>query len=141
MAMQLSLSVHAAGNRQLQQMMIISSVLNFEQSDQLKIAYRRYQWTRNISLDCSQCFLQRFDQCLVPKNANSEHEEAQCNSFIGSVIFLGLVTALRLPVSATRKCFEMMICKRRRSHCKSNDSTDRGMKKWFPGMLPKALQT
>jgi hypothetical protein len=27
------------------------------------------------------------------------------------------------------------------SHSKKNKSTDKGIEKWFPGMLPKALQT
>jgi hypothetical protein len=32
-------------------------------------------------------------------------------------------------------------CELRGSHSKSNRSTEGGIKKWFPGMLPKALQT
>lgn len=32
-----------------------------------------------------------------------------------------------------------MICERWWSHCKGNESTYRGIKKWFPEMLPKAL--
>jgi hypothetical protein len=40
------------------------------------------------------------------------------------------------------KCSEMtMICECPESHHKSDKSTDRSTKKWFPGMLPKALQT
>jgi hypothetical protein len=33
-----------------------------------------------------------------------------------------------------------MIHERQGSHCKSDESTDRGIEKWFPGMLPKVLK-
>jgi hypothetical protein len=45
------------------------------------------------------------------------------------------------PVFAARKCSERTtIPERRRHHCKSDEGIDTGIKKWFPGMLSKALQ-
>jgi hypothetical protein len=45
-------------------------------------------------------------------------------------------------VSATRRCSERTTVRERRgSRCKNNKSTDRGVEKWFPGMLPKALRS
>jgi hypothetical protein len=43
-------------------------------------------------------------------------------------------------VSTSKKCSERTtIRKCWGNHCKSDESTDRCIKKWFPGMLPKAL--
>jgi hypothetical protein len=40
-----------------------------------------------------------------------------------------------------KNCFEKtLICKCRASHCKSDESTDRCIENWFPGMLPKDVQ-
>jgi hypothetical protein len=45
------------------------------------------------------------------------------------------------PVSMTKNCSEKKtIRKHQGSHCKSDKHTDRGIKKWFPGVLSKALQ-
>jgi hypothetical protein len=45
------------------------------------------------------------------------------------------------PVSANIKCSERtMIPERRGSNCKGDESTDRDIANWFPGMLPKALR-
>jgi hypothetical protein len=38
-----------------------------------------------------------------------------------------------------KKYSQMTICKHRGSHCKSDNSNDRGIEKWCPGMLQKAL--
>jgi hypothetical protein len=44
--------------------------------------------------------------------------------------------------SATKKYSERtLIRKRWGSNCKRDESTDRGIEKWFPGMFPKALGT
>jgi hypothetical protein len=41
--------------------------------------------------------------------------------------------------SMTKQCSEKpLICKHRASHCKSDKSIDRGIEKWFPGLLAKA---
>jgi hypothetical protein len=40
----------------------------------------------------------------------------------------------------TKKCSMRTISKHQGSYCKHNDSTDRGIEKWFPGMFPKAVQ-
>jgi hypothetical protein len=45
-----------------------------------------------------------------------------------------------VTVSPPKKCFERtVIHEHRGSHCKSDESTDRGIEKWFSGMLPEAL--
>jgi hypothetical protein len=38
-------------------------------------------------------------------------------------------------------CKRTIIRKYQRNYCKSNKSTGSVIEKWFPGMLPKALQT
>jgi hypothetical protein len=46
------------------------------------------------------------------------------------------------PVFEVKKCSERaMFLKRQVSHCKSDKNTCRGIEKWFPEMLPKALCT
>jgi hypothetical protein len=68
--------------------------------------------------------------------------QAQCNSFGAFAMFLRLVTTWHLHVFVTTKnCSQRTIHKCWGSHCKSDESTQRGMIKWFPGILPKALWT
>jgi hypothetical protein len=51
-------------------------------------------------------------------------------------MFPGFVTAQLLPISENKKCSERLtFCE----HCKNEKNADRGIKKWFPGMLPRAL--
>jgi hypothetical protein len=45
-----------------------------------------------------------------------------------------------ITVLATKKCPEKIVCEHRGSHCKIDKSTERGIKKTFPGMLPKVVQ-
>jgi hypothetical protein len=67
---------------------------------------------------------------------------AECEGIGASAIFLGLVTGRLTPVFATKKCPRMTTIRcRRRSHCKSDDSTWQTYRKWFPGMLAEALRT
>jgi hypothetical protein len=66
--------------------------------------------------------------------------QAQCDGCGASVIFSELVTARHFLVFTTKKCFDRTDHEYCESHCKSDMSTDRGIEKWFPGMLPKALQ-
>jgi hypothetical protein len=45
------------------------------------------------------------------------------------------------PVSVTKKCSEKpVIWEHWGSHWETDESTDRVIKKWFPGMLPRALR-
>jgi hypothetical protein len=57
-----------------------------------------------------------------------------------SAIFPRLVTAHFLPLSRTTKCSGRTIHELRPNHSTNNESTDRGIEKRFPGMLPRALQ-
>jgi hypothetical protein len=53
-----------------------------------------------------------------------------------------LVTARLFPVPVTIKCSERTrVSELRGSRCKSDESTGRGIEKWFRGMLPEALWT
>jgi hypothetical protein len=67
--------------------------------------------------------------------------QAQCDSFRASAIFPGLVTAQIFLFLQLKGVLKRTIRECWGSHCKSNDSTDRVIKKWFPEMLPKVLQT
>lgn len=44
------------------------------------------------------------------------------------------------PVSATKKCTERItVCEHQGNHDKGHKSTERGMEKWFTGMLAKSF--
>jgi hypothetical protein len=52
--------------------------------------------------------------------------------FGASAVFPGLDTALHFPVSATKKCTERTTIREcREKHCKSDESTDRGIENNF----------
>jgi hypothetical protein len=67
--------------------------------------------------------------------------QAQCDGFGASAKFSGLVTARLFLVSVTKTFSERTMIRERRGHCKSDDSTDRGIEKLFPGMLLEASGT
>jgi hypothetical protein len=64
--------------------------------------------------------------------------QAQRDGFAASITFLGLVTSRIFPVSTIKNRYERTIRERRESHCKSDESTDRGTEKRFPEVLPNA---
>jgi hypothetical protein len=64
---------------------------------------------------------------------------AQCEVFGAFAILPLLVTPQLFLVSATKKCSKRTtICMHQGSHCRTNESTDRAIGEWFPGMFPKA---
>jgi hypothetical protein len=68
--------------------------------------------------------------------------QAQCVGLLAFALFLGLVNAWLPPVPGIKKCSERTtVCECWVSHCKSDQSNDRGVEKWFQGMLSEALQT
>jgi hypothetical protein len=58
-----------------------------------------------------------------------------------NVDYLELVTSWYFHVSKPKQCSERAtILELRGSHCKSGESTERGIGKWFPGMLAKIYE-
>jgi hypothetical protein len=87
-------------------------------------------------------------ECVLPLSTpgsempTPEVKEAQMNLarnlFIMTAQNVEFLTSI--TVSTTRKCSDRttMFC-HHGDPSKSNESTDRGIEKWFPGMLPKVL--
>jgi hypothetical protein len=74
---------------------------------------------------------------LIP---GKKKKETRCDGSGASAAFPGLITARLFPVSETKSVMKRERFGEPRESCKSDDSTDRGIEKWFPGMLPKVLQ-
>jgi hypothetical protein len=105
--------------------------------------------SRNIARKHSRYSSKRFEhalicQQLVPKLLTPEHKHKwplpSMWWFLSIHHIAWTYNCLTFLVSMTKKCSERtMICERLGSHWKSDLSTDRDIKKWFPGLFKKAL--
>jgi hypothetical protein len=78
--------------------------------------------------------------CILVIEGQKVPYQPPFHGFGASAIFSRLVTTQLLPVSMTKICSERItVHKRRESHCKSNERTNRSIETCYPEMLPEIL--